>query len=610
MKTRSLTALIIGIFLTASLPGFAGQAEDKAKLVEQFGPGVLRLVILDKDKKEVAHGSAVAISPTAAVTSYHLVAQAVGATSFNVKGKEVDVDGILGVDKNLDLAVLKIDGKVTPLSVASFESLGPGKKITAIGFNDAGEIVAEGGEIRAVHALGKDITVAETTLAVPESFTGAVVINDQGQAVGVINVPDSRLRFIAPISAVVDLSKAPKETGWKAWKADDYKAGLEYAWLAGRLYDKYNDGFNAQKYLDKVAKAQPTNLEVWTILAGVYDRQRDYSSAVTAFRKITELDPQNADAFFGLGRVLVRTQKSAEGIAALEKSIALKPSNAEVYLYMANAYEETREFQKAGDAYEKYLAGNPPNAWTAYQRLGMSRMNANQFEAAAAALAEAAKAQPQDQSILYNLAQAYQKSGKLDKAEETFKALAIVSPKDAANWYGSILEMYSKANQWPKAIEAGQKVAELKPNDDQSLYNLGLIYQQLQKYPEAIEQYKKSVAIKPTADLAWFQIGYCYYFLKNYKETISAMQKNVELVPDHVFGWMYIGMSYMQMKSFDKALDPMKKAVDVQGDNPNALFNLGVIYLNLKDRYSAQEMVKRLQGVDAGLAAKLKSYIK
>jgi tetratricopeptide (TPR) repeat protein len=610
MKTRSFAALIIGALLFASLPAFAGQADDKAKLLEQWGPGALRLVILDKDKKEVGHGSAFAITQTAAVTSYHLIAQAVGATSFNIKGKEVDVDGILGVDKNFDLAVLKIDGKVTPLSVGGFESLGPGKKFTAVGANDAGEIIAEAGEIRAIHELGKDLAVAETTLAVPESFSGAVVINEQGQAVGLLNVVDSRLKFIAPVSAAVSLAKAAKETGWKAWKADDYKAGLDFAWLAGRLYDKFDDGFNAQKYLDKVAKAQPSNLEVWSMLARVFDKQRDYSSAVTAFRKITELDPQNADAFFGLGRVLVRTQKSADGIAALEKSVALKPSNTEAYLYMANAYEETRDFQKAGDAYEKYLAGNPPNAWTAYQRLGMSRMNANQFDAAAAALAEAAKAQPQDQTILYNLAQAYQKSGKLDKAEETYKSLAVLVPKDAPTWYSYVLDMYSKANQWPKAIEAAQKIAEFKPNDDQALYNLGLIYQQLQKYPEAIEQYKKAVAIKPTSDLAWFQIGYCYYSLKNYKETISAMQKNVELVPEHVYGWMYIGMCYMQMKSFDKALDPMKKAVDVQPDNPNALFNLGVIYLNLKDRYSAQEMVKRLQGIDANLAAKLKSYIK
>ena len=611
MKTRSVAILMFGALALASLPGLAaGQSDDKAKILAQWGPGVLRLVILDKDKKEVGNGTAFAISPTAAVTSYHLVSQAVGATSFNIKAKEVDVDGILGVDKALDLAVLKIDGKVTPLSVGGFESFGPGKKFTAIGANESGEIVANEGEVRAIHTIGKDVSVAETTLAAPESFSGAAVINEQGQVVGVVVVADSRLRFVAPASAAVALSKASKETPWKSWKADDYKSGLEYAWLAGRLFDFFNDGFNAQKYLDKVAKAQPANLEVWTLLAKVYDRQRDYTSAVTAFRKITELDPQNADAFFGLGRVLVRTQKSAEGIAALEKSIALKPGNTEAYLHMANAYEETREFQKAGDAYEKYLAGNPPNAWTAYQRLGMSRMNANQFEAAAAALAEAAKSQPQDQTILYNLAQAYQKSGKLDKAEETYKSLAATFAKDAPTWYSYILDMYSKANQWPKAIEAAQKIAELKPNDDQSLYNLGLIYQQLQKYPEAIEQYKKAVAIKPTNDLAWFQIGYCYYSLKNFKETISAMQKNVELVPDHVFGWMYIGMSYMQMKNFDKALDPMKKAVDVQGDNANALFNLGIIYLNLKDRYSAQEMAKRLQAVDANLAAKLRSYIK
>jgi tetratricopeptide (TPR) repeat protein len=611
MNTKTLAVLSLGFLIAFGASAFAGQAAaDTAKIVEQTGPGVLKLSILDKDKQEVGRGTAFVVDPTTAVTSYHLICQAVGATSFNVKGKEVDVDGVLAVNKSLDLALLKIDGKVTPLPVGSFDSLAAGKKVFAVGVNEAGDFIASSGEVRAVIDLGKDVKVADTSLAVPETFSGAIVLNEAGQVVGLLNVPDSRLRFVVPASAANALTKPAKETAWKSWTGEDYKAGLEFAWLAGRLYDQLGDSYNAQKYLDKVAKAQPTNVEVWNMLARSYDKQRDYSSAVTAFRKVTELAPQNAEAFFGLGRVLVRTQKSAEAVAALEKAVALDPANTEAYLYIANAYEDSREFQKAGDAYEKYLAGNPPNAWSAYQRLGMSRINANQFEQAAAALAEAAKAQPQDQTILYNLAQAYQKSGKIDKAEETYVSLAGISPKDAPNWYSYILDMYSKASNWPKAIDAAKKIAELKPNDDQAIYNVGLIYQQLQKYPEAIEQYKKTVAIKPTNDLAWFQIGYCYYSLKNFKEAIPAMQKNVDLVPDHVFGWMYIGMSWMQMKNFDKALEPMKKAVESQPDNANALFNLGVIYLNLKDRYSAQEIAKRLQAVDANLAAKLRSYIK
>ena len=236
---------------------------------------------------------------------------------------------------------------------------------------------------------------------------------------------------------------------------------------------------------------------------------------------------------------------------------------------MANAYEETREFQKAGDAYEKYLLGQPaerlddlPAAGDEPDERQPVRRRRGGPGRGGQGPAPGPEHPLQPGPGLPEVGQARQGRGDL-------QALAVV----VAEGRGDLVFLHPRhvrqGQQWPKAIEAAQKIAELKPNDDQSVYNLGLIYQQLQKYPEAIEQYKKAVAIKPTSDLAWFQIGYCYYMLKNYNETISAMQKNVELVPDHVFGWMYIGMCYMQTEAaFDKALDPMKKAVDLQGDNP------------------------------------------
>jgi len=52
----------------------------------------------------------------------------------------------------------------------------------------------------------------------------------------------------------------------------------------------------------------------------------------------------------------------------------------------------------------------------------------------------------------------------------------------------------------------------------------------------------------------------------------------------------------MQLKQFSAAHDAMKKAVDLKPENTDALFNLGVIYLNLHDKFSAQEIVKKLQG--------------
>jgi len=607
-KTRVLFIVVFGLML--AVPSGLAQTDDSAKVAAQISPSLINVVALNKNKEEIGRGTAVAITKDIAVTSYHLVSMAVNCAGFNAKKKSVDINGILTVNKALDLALIRYNGKVTPLTLGGFEAVAAGKKFYAVGSNESGDFVVSSGEVRNVYDLGPNAKAADTALSIPEQVTGGAAVDEAGKVFGIVQILDRRLRFIVAGSAVAAMPTTGKETSWKTWMQEDYVEGVDHAWLCGRLYSWANDVYSAQRNLEKVTKAQPENLEAWKLLAKGYETQRDYQSAIAAYKKITDLDPQNAAAFYGLGQILTRMQRSAEAIAALEKAIALDPEKREVYFAIGNAYEDAREFQKAGDAYEKYLASNPDNSGPAYQRLGMSRLNANQFDRAAAALEEARKALPDNQNIAYNLAQAYHKAKALDKAEEVYKSLIQLSPKDAVNYNTYILNMYSEVSQWAKAFEPAQKLVELKPGDEQSLYNLGYIQQQMQKYPDAIETYKKAVAIKPDYQRVWFQIGWCYYTLKNYKEAIPVMQKDVALAPDDVYGWLFLGMSYMQLKDFNKALEPMKKAVEVEPGNANALYNLGIIYINLRDRYSAQDLVKKLQQVDAALAAKLKSYIK
>jgi len=605
--TRSLT-LLICLCLTGGL--LYGQADESVKILAQSGPGVMQLVTYGKDKQELAKGTAFAISDKLAVASYHLVSPAANCVGFNIKQKEVDIDGVVAVDKALDLVLLQYDGKVTPLVLGGAGAPAVDKKISIVGVNEAGEFKVYEGKVQNLFDLSGGMKIIEPAASIPETCTGGLVLDENGKVLGVIQVLERRLRFVVPLAAVQAMPQTAKPTAFKNWQAEEYTGTMEAAWLTGRLYAWMGEGFSAQKGLEKIAKAQPNNLEAWALLAKVYEAQRDYQNAVEAFKKITELDPNREEAFFGLGQIYVRMQRPKEGVAALEKALALNPDRKETMFAIGNAYEDAREFQKAGDAYEKYLSYKPDNAWQAYQRLGMARFNGEQFEAAAAALAEAFKVQTQDQVIGYNLAQAYQKAGKLAEAEETFKKLAEISPKDASNYYSYILKMYSDAQKPDKAVEAAKKIVELKPNDELAWLNLGNMYLQMQKYPDAIEAFKKAIAIRPTYDLSHMQLGACLYNLKRYAEGIESFKKVVEIDPNSATGWLYIGISNMQMKKFEAALEPLKRTTALKPDDVNAWYNLGICYLNLKDRYSAQDVAKKLDAIDPAKAKQLRGYIK
>ena len=610
---KILPALVLAFLIPISsiARGAQSAAEDPVqKLTAQAGPGVLALIAYDKDKKEIARGSAVVLAKDMAVANYHTVAAAANVTAFNMKKKEVDVLAIVAIDKAHDLVLLKIDGRVQALIPAA-EAFAEGKKILALGSNESGAIVASSGTLRGAFDLGQGTKAADASLSIPDGFAGGGVFSEDGKLIGILVAPERRLKLIMPIAAASALSPSGNPQPFKTRAPEDYAATGEGAWLIGRVASWLDETLTAQRNLEKVTRLQPGHLEAWVLLASVYAKQRDLASSSAAYKKIIEIDPQNAAAYLGLGETLVRLQKPQDAALNLEKALALDPSKKEALMFLGNAYQDSREWTKAADAYEKYLTtASPQDPAMIARNLADCRMEANEFEKAAAAYGEAAKNKPDDLYLLYKQGQAYERAGKAEQAESIYKMLAEKSPKDAINYYGGIMAMYDKANNTAKAIEAAKKVVELNPKNEQAYYNLGFLHQKVQNYGEAIAAFRQAIEVKPEYDLAWFQIGYCYYVQKKYTEALKPFQKNVELVPDHFYGWMYIGMCYMQAKQYAQALDPMKKASDLKPDDGTALFNLGIIYLNLRDKYSALEVAKKLQGIDANLAAKLRGYIK
>ncbi|MHB8054919.1 MAG: tetratricopeptide repeat protein [Candidatus Aminicenantales bacterium] len=613
MKAKTILTAMLCLALLGPGASLFAQNELATKLLAENNTGVITLVILDKDKKEIGYGAAVVLSPTKAVTTYHLISGAADVKGFNFKKRKVDVEGILAVDKVLDLALLQIDGKVEAFPAGA--ALAANMTVVALGSDKAGDMSAAEGKIRKLFDLAPGVKVADSSLGLTDEFDGGAILDETGKLVGLVNAYDMRLRFIVPTPALMAMASGTLVT-FKSRTPEDFKESIEAAWMAGRMYMWLDVGRPAVQSLEKVTKAQPDNAEAWKYLAEVYETQRDFEKSAAAYEQLTRISPDNAAAFAGLGRIQSRLRKNYDdtsnlGKAAqnLEKALQLDPSLIAPYQYLGNCYEGLKEWAKAGDAYEKYLASKPADAMQVFKVLGNVRREAGQFENAAKAYAEVLKISPDDTYINYQYAQMLENSKKYDEAEAAYMKTGEVA-QEPAKYVPNIISMYDKANMTDKAIAACKKLIEMAPNNEQSHYNLGMEYMKLQKNAEAIEAFTKAVEIKPTFDFAWFQIGSCYYGMKKYTNAITAFQKNTALVPDQIYGWMYLGMSQMQVKQFAAALDSMKKAVEINPSNTDALFNLGVIYLNLKDKFSAKEIVKQLQALDPDKAKKLNSYIK
>ena len=199
---RKTCVMLIGALALTSAHA-AAQTEEANAILGQAGSSVLALVTYGPDKAEILKGSALALSEDIVVTAYHVVSQASDIEGLNIKGKKVKIEGILGIDKAHDLALLKLKGKLTALPVGSVDSLAAGSKLFALGSNESGQVVLAEGTFRRTVDLGAAGKILEVSIPCPEQFRGGPLVDINGQLIGMLFVGDRNLKFGLPINTLV-----------------------------------------------------------------------------------------------------------------------------------------------------------------------------------------------------------------------------------------------------------------------------------------------------------------------------------------------------------------------------------------------------------------------
>ncbi len=609
IRTRQIGLVLLAVVALVPFRA-AAQTEEANNILGQAGSGVIALVSYGPDKAEILKGSALALSEDVVVTAFHVVSQAFDAEGLNIKGKKVKIEGLLGVDKAHDVALLKIKGKLRALPVGSLDSLAAGARLFALGSNESGNVVVAEGTFRRLIDAGPAGKVLEISLPAPEQFRGGPLVDVNGQLVGMLVVGERSLRFGLPIGVLTGVTRSGAVTPFKSQTAVSYFETVEGNNFAGRVALALEDQMTARHHLEKAVRTDPSDLAGQVLLAEIYARQRDYAEAAAAYKKVTQLDPNRADAYYGLGTILAKQTQYKEAAEALEKAITLGYPGQNALFELGAVYEAATDFAKAAAAYEKYAAGGPADAWKAQWRLGFCRTQLGEYDAAVAALQGAQKAQPNDLKVRDSLAEAYVKAGRLEEAETTYMAMAGLNPPEAKTYYRQAYQMYDGAGKFDKAVEPLKKIIELDPKNETNFYYLGLTYYKVPDYDQAVAAFQQALAVKPDFPHAWYQIGSSYFNAKKFKEAAEAYKKYATLAPEDVSGPLNVGVAYIQAKIYEAALEPLKKAVDMKPDNAVALANLAIVYINLKDMYSAKEIYNKLQAIDPAMAEKIKKHIR
>lgn len=105
---------------------------DASEIYEMTGLSVGEIITYDRNGNEYAIGTGFVYKADGQIiTNYHVIEDACAA-KITINGETYEVEYVLGYDKTIDLAVLKIDGTFTPLPIC-YETHAVGKPVYAFG---------------------------------------------------------------------------------------------------------------------------------------------------------------------------------------------------------------------------------------------------------------------------------------------------------------------------------------------------------------------------------------------------------------------------------------------------------------------------------------------
>ena len=438
------------------------------ELVRRIKPSAVAIETFDSRGEKLSRGSGFFIDSDRIVTNRHVIENAHRAEVHSSTGVVFPVKGVLAVDAEGDIALLKIDAPNPPIRPLLLDKTSPqeGESVVVIGNPLGLEGSVTNGIVSAVRDIPTFGRIIQITAAISSGSSGSPVVNMQGQVIGIATLQvtgGQSVNFAIPSERITQLQVA------------SVMSLSELMASSGR---------------NKRAKAVQFFRDGLSFLS-----KDDCEKAITYFEKAVESDSSYADAWAQSGFCNEKLGRHAEALEASKKAVNLRPS-AESYFNIGLASFYLKQYREAAEAYRASIKLDPYNAADAYYALGLVYRDWGKGDEEIQAYKQAIKQRP-DYTIAYDrLGSRYLKSKKYNEAVEIFRQLATLKPGDpfAPNNMG---EAYLELNRLNEAVESFRQSIRLKPDFGRAYYNLGKSLLAMGNRDAALEQYTILTNIDP-----------------------------------------------------------------------------------------------------------------
>src|SRR6266498_5662279 len=456
---RSAFILCAIVFLLSLIP--KAHAQDLLpELVRRIKPSAVAIETFDTRGEKLSRGSGFFIDSDRVVTNRHVIDNAFRAEVHSYNGNVYPVKGVIAVDAEGDLALLRIDAPAGQIRPLALERTSPqeGESVLVIGNPFGLEGSVTNGIVSAVRVIPTFGRIIQITAPISPGSSGSPVVNMQGQVIGVATLQitgGQSVNFAIPSERISQLQGV------------SLMSLSELAVASGK---------------NKHAKAVQFFRDGLSFLS-----KDDCEKALPYFEKAVESDNSYSEAWAQSGFCNEKLGRHAEAIEASKKAVGLRPSSESYFnIGLANYY--LKQYREAVEAYRQAIRLDPYNSADAHYAQGLVYRDWGRSEDEIQAYKQAIKLKPDYTSAYERLGARYLRSKKYAEAIETFKQLSSLKPGDATV-PNSIGEAYLELGRLNEAMEAFRQAIRLKPDFGRAFYNLGKCFLAMGNRDAALEQY-------------------------------------------------------------------------------------------------------------------------
>lgn len=160
---------------------------------------------------------------------------------------------------------------------------------------------------------------------------------------------------------------------------------------------------------------------------------------------------------------------------------------------------------------------------------------------------------------------------------------------------------HMKRGDWPRAVEALQKVLELGTESPMlhAFYTmLGIAQFRARDLDGSIKSFREAIKLDENAEFAHLFLGTALMLSNRFEEAIGPLKRVLEFDPSHTHMNFYLGHVYGKMERYDEAIAAYNAEIKTHRGAPEAYHDLAKLYVKLGDKNRADRKQHYLKAIE------------